>query len=146
MCGLVCVGVSTPGIVWQSKDILNLFSKNRNYWVWPILRSKLSIRSSWKKKEKKKDHLEKRNYSLYFLIPVVSHSTHTFSLSFSLFLFHTLTPTHPRPHFPFRTKTFLMWPSLISSSRRRQWHPTPVLLPGKSHGRRSLVGCSPWGR
>ena len=27
--------------------------------------------------------------------------------------------------------------------RRRQWHPTPVLLPGNSHGRRSLVGCSP---
>ena len=26
------------------------------------------------------------------------------------------------------------------------WHPTPVPLPGKSHGRRSLVGCSPWGR
>ena len=33
--------------------------------------------------------------------------------------------------------------SLISW--RRQWHPTPVLLPGKSHGWRSLVGCSPWG-
>ena len=29
--------------------------------------------------------------------------------------------------------------------QRRQWHPTPVLLPGKSHGRRSLVGCSPFG-
>ena len=29
--------------------------------------------------------------------------------------------------------------------RRRQWHPIPVLLPGKSHGCRSLVGCSPWG-
>ena len=29
---------------------------------------------------------------------------------------------------------------------RRQWHPTPALLPGKSHGWRSLVGCSPWGR
>ena len=28
----------------------------------------------------------------------------------------------------------------------RQWHPTPVLLPGKSHGQRSLMGCSPWGR
>ena len=28
---------------------------------------------------------------------------------------------------------------------RRQWHPTPVLLPGKSHGWRSLVGFSPWG-
>ena len=31
-------------------------------------------------------------------------------------------------------------------SRRRQWHPTPVLLPGKSHGQRSPVGSSPWGR
>ena len=30
--------------------------------------------------------------------------------------------------------------------QRRRWQPTPVLLPGKSHGRRSLVGCSPWGR
>ena len=30
-------------------------------------------------------------------------------------------------------------------SRRRQWQPTPVLLPGKSHRQRSLVGCSPWG-
>ena len=28
---------------------------------------------------------------------------------------------------------------------RQEWQPTPVLLPGKSHGRRSLVGCSPWG-
>ena len=27
---------------------------------------------------------------------------------------------------------------------RRQWHPTPVFLPGKSHGRRSLVGCHLW--
>jgi len=29
--------------------------------------------------------------------------------------------------------------------QRRQWHPTPVFLPGKSCGWRSLVGCSPWG-
>ena len=29
---------------------------------------------------------------------------------------------------------------------RRQWHPTSTLLPGKSHGQGSLVGCSPWGR
>ena len=28
---------------------------------------------------------------------------------------------------------------------RRQWQPTPVILPRKSHGQRSLVGCSPWG-
>ena len=30
-------------------------------------------------------------------------------------------------------------------ARRGQWHPTPVLLPGGSHGWRSLEGCSPWG-
>ena len=54
---------------------------------------------------------------------------------------------------------FLMEPFISSSAlhliglggfhgffRRRQWQPTPVLLPGKSHGRRGLVGCSPWGR
>ena len=33
--------------------------------------------------------------------------------------------------------TFMHW--------RRKWQPTPVLLPGESHGRRSLVGCSPSG-
>ena len=33
--------------------------------------------------------------------------------------------------------TFMHW--------RRKWQPTPVLSPGTSHGRRSLVGCSPWG-
>ena len=35
--------------------------------------------------------------------------------------------------------------SFVNVSRRRQWHPTPVLLPGKSHGWRSLLGCGPWG-
>ena len=36
-------------------------------------------------------------------------------------------------------------PFLDSVTQRRQWQPIPVLLPGKSHGRRSLVGYSPWG-
>ena len=38
----------------------------------------------------------------------------------------------------------LIWASLMAQWRR-QWHPTPVLSPGKSHGWRSLVG-SPRGR
>ena len=42
------------------------------------------------------------------------------------------------------TNTFL-WICRLSR-RRRQWHPTPGFLPGKSHGWRSLVGCCPWGR
>ena len=49
------------------------------------------------------------------------------------------------------SKTSVLWCSafflvhLSHPYRRRQWHPTPVLLPGKSHGWRSLVGCSPRG-
>ena len=42
-------------------------------------------------------------------------------------------------------RCLLNW-TLLLHSWRRQWHPTPVLLPGKSHGQRSLLGCSPWGR
>ena len=34
----------------------------------------------------------------------------------------------------------------FSCFQRRQWHPNPALLAGKSHGWRSLEGCSPWGR
>ena len=33
----------------------------------------------------------------------------------------------------------------LDNTSALQWHPTPVLLPGKLHGRRSLVGHSPWG-
>ena len=47
-------------------------------------------------------------------------------------------PVAKTPLSQYRRPRFNLW--------RRQWHPTPVLLPGKPHGRRSLVGCSPWGR
>ena len=46
-------------------------------------------------------------------------------------------------YFLYCLSTFICMYALIW---RRQWQPTPVLLPGKSHGWRSLVGCSPWGR
>ena len=46
-----------------------------------------------------------------------------------------------------KSETMGLWFSGDSDIiQRRQWHPTPVLLPGKSHGRRSLEGCSPWGQ
>ena len=45
-----------------------------------------------------------------------------------------------------RLHSFLLMVNIGFTRRRRQWHPTPVRLPGKSHGWRSLVGCSPWGR
>ena len=53
-------------------------------------------------------------------------------------------PTHiGEGKLPYRVHRFKCYFYL---DRRRQWHPTPVLLPGKSHGQRSLVGCSPWGQ
>ena len=40
----------------------------------------------------------------------------------------------------------IKWAKVLRVPSEPSWHPTPALLPGKSHGRRSLVGCSPWGR
>ena len=44
----------------------------------------------------------------------------------------------------FTASSFRILNNSAEFPRRRQWHPTPVLLPGKSHGWRRLVGCSPW--
>ena len=50
----------------------------------------------------------------------------------------------------FRAGTLKWFSDTFRTAKSAVWfvleHPTPVLLPGKSHGRRSLVGCSPWGR
>ena len=54
-------------------------------------------------------------------------------------------------HFLFPVEGYPTWALFLwmrpckVTVRRRQWHTTPVLLSGKSHGWRSLVGCSPWG-
>ena len=61
-----------------------------------------------------------RHWSTFYINP----RTHPLTKSFSL---------------PFANGSVL-WMTM------RQWQPTPVLLPGKSHGQRSLVGCSPCGR
>ena len=60
-----------------------------------------------------------------------------FPRSFSVVSRHGTTPV-PRD--------FLNFSLQFSRLARRQWQPTPVLLPGKSHGWRILAGCSPWGR
>ena len=62
----------------------------------------------------------------------------------------------PRSRFPHSGKCGALWPAdsylldilcgcIVGWVWRRRWHPTPILLPGKPHGWRSLVGCSPWG-
>ena len=57
-----------------------------------------------------------------------------------------LAHMHSSSIFNFLRKHHTVFHRTVPVYRRRQWHPTPVLLPGKSHGWRSLVGCSPWGR
>ena len=66
-------------------------------------------------------HTHTHPHKMYYTYSSPFHASHTFSLLLSKYL-------------------------RLDLLRRRQRHPTPVLLPGKSHGRRSLVGCSPWGR
>ena len=45
------------------------------------------------------------------------------------------------------SKLFILWLIKLNVPFwRRKWQPTPVLLPGESHGQRSLAGYSPWGR
>ena len=89
------------------------------------------------------------NKNLYKWIYVYMHTTFfwIFSLGlrkyvFTFNLFHVIFAWY----YVYNTTWHLEIRKFRLRSRRRQWHPTPVLLPGKSHGRRTLVGFSPWGR
>ena len=61
----------------------------------------------------------------------------------SFYILLVITPTKGK-HYPDLYHQTLILP-VLELHWRRQWHPTPVFLPGESHGWRSLVGCSPWG-
>ena len=69
------------------------------------------------------------------------HKSFYLSLSYSSVLIQ-IHMSAQNPNVIFSERLFLHISTLF---RRRRWHPTPVLFPGKSHGQRSLVGCSPWG-
>ena len=90
-------------------------------------------------------------------IEQLSTCTHTHTHTGCLMRFTSLvlsyihvTPTSLRRHLTdFQSRKWevcLLFEMSAIQYWRRQWHPTPVLLPGDSHGQRSLVGCSPWGR
>ena len=61
-------------------------------------------------------------------------------LSF-LIAWHLLESEDPES----RVEVYGIFYDLVLEIGEGNWHPTPVLLPRKSHGQRSLVGCSPWG-
>ena len=52
--------------------------------------------------------------------------------------------SYPGSPSPVLIRTFCI--TVAIQYQRSKWQPTPVFLPGKSHGRRSLLDCSPWGR
>ena len=65
----------------------------------------------------------------------------------TLALYHSLAMWPWAKYVLFLCLIVLIWKmGPVAASQRRRWNPTPVFLPGKSHGQRSLVGCSPWGR
>ena len=65
--------------------------------------------------------------------------------SCGIFKINYSTVSMPSIFWSYFFKTTVFYWQLSTIFRRRQWQPTPVLLPGKSHGWTSLVGCSPWG-
>ena len=87
------------------------------------------------KKEKKcnfqlYDFVQNPEYFEYLFISWVNKEIHSPLLLVPFYLFQGI----------------IFCQSLMLHGRRRRWRPTPVLFPGESHGWRSPVGCSPWGR
>ena len=75
---------------------------------------------------------------IYYLSWIFAFNHEAF---FSFYSLHISTG-----HLFFYLEKPIPYKAILVVLRRRQWHPTTVLLPGKSHGWRSLEGCSPWGR
>ena len=66
------------------------------------------------------------------------------SLAFPSLAGRFFTSLPPGKHLSYQRVTLNQWEDSKHIFWIWQWHPTPVLLPGNSHGWRSLVGCSPW--
>ena len=72
----------------------------------------------------------------------VSNSKHEWSISHITDTTSSISSKHCLPLSPQQTSIELG--PMLGMYRRRQWHPTPVLLPGEARAWRRLVGCSPW--
>ena len=73
----------------------------------------------------------------YFLLIILQFSRSVVSDSLQPHGLQHARPPCPSPNSGVYPNSSPLW--------RKLWHPTPVLLPGKSHGQRTLVGYSPWG-
>ena len=124
-------------IVWAMLDLFYFHINFRISWLISKKLSKILFRISlelWIK------------WGRSDIVKIWSLSSHEHRLVFIFLKIFCLSLVfHSFPHADF----MYVWDLHLSTdcilSRRRRWHPTAVLLPGKSHGWRSLVGCSPWG-
>ena len=100
-------------------------------------------------------HSESREYKEHLYYQVIPQSTDDHYLMYKsvrgafLCLSHTHTDIHIHEHIHPQTYTNVTVSQHINIYVyfwRRKWQPTPIFLPGKSHGLRSLEGCSSWGR
>ena len=99
------------------------------------------------RQKKKKKNLFTDFGAFFYLFPASKTCTfYPLALFFTCIFFYNVTCSLPDFWAPQDQDWSFVFTGLCSAYRRRQWQPTTVLLPGKSHGRRSLVGCSPWGR
>ena len=82
-----------------------------------------------------------------FRPPSVPHKHWTAFYPYKLvYIFWSCANEISQQIYPFAFGFFHTSLTMLTFIYARHWHPTPVLLPGNSHGRRSLIGCSPWGR
>ena len=105
------------------------------------------------------DHLEKKMATCSSFLPGKSHGQRRL-VGYSPWGCKKLDTLNTYMHGSYKLHSSSSWNTYLHSClqrgwclgsgrsyyRRRQWHPTLVLLPRKSHGRRSLESCSPWGR
>ena len=81
--------------------------------------------------------------SLYFQTLLLHRMSLSVSLSLCVCVCVCILSSLPKSQFDLRTILMFIIPFM---SWRRKWQSTPAPLPGKSHGRRSLIGYSPWSR
>ena len=93
--------------------------------------------------------------TLFFNVPASRTLRNEFLISISFPVFHMTCPFSQGHGLPWWLRQYsicLQWgrpgfnPWVGKIPWRRKWHPAPVLLPGKSHGQKILVGYGPWGR
>ena len=152
---------------WLQRQIQDSSSLGDEWWCGALLGKKFQKKRKAKKKSLKWSHVSHNNKPRLNSSLNVSQENVLFKqIDLKFPAWHQWGNLHDKiPAIPFPKK--MSWPKIIlsflllitslphfSTARKKLpfcttlWssYSTPVLLPGKSHGRRSLVGCSPWGR